>query len=102
MGKGNKVVWVQLHLIVDAEVELPIGYEVGKASESDTARLLPMMEKLKGRHPELVEGTCYLVGDKGYDAAENNRVLWEGYRIKPVIDTRAMWKGGKERKEALP
>lgn len=82
----------KLHLIVEAEHELPVAFEVSRASESDSPRLIPMMEKLQKRHPELVEGTQYLTGDKGYDSKENNEVLLETYGIKPVIDTRALWK----------
>ena len=82
----------KLHLIVDADYELPVVYEVSRASESDSPRLIPMVGKLQKRHPELVEGTHYLTGDKGYDSKENNEVLLDQYGIKPVIDTRALWK----------
>ena len=57
-----------------------------------------MVEGLKRRHPELVEGARHLMGDKGYDASDNNKILLEEYEIKPVIDTRAMWKGEKGEK----
>ncbi len=82
----------KLHLIVDAEYELPVAYEVTRASASDTTRLLPMMEALKENHPELVEGARTMIGDKGYDSAGNNRRLWDGYGIRPVIDNREVWK----------
>ena len=88
----------KLHLIVDADYELPVAYEVTRASRSDSRRLIPMVEGLKRRHPELVEGARHLMGDKGYDASGNNKILLEEYGIKPVIDTRAMWKGEKGEK----
>ena len=88
----------KLHLIVDADYELPVAYEVSRASESDSPRLIPMVEKLQKRHPELVEGAQYLTGDKGYDSKENNEVLLDQYGIKPVIDTRSMWKEEPGRK----
>lgn len=81
----------KLHLIVDAEYELPVAYEVTRASVNDTPRLLPMLERLDQRHGEVVERTEYLSGDKAYDSEENNRVLWDVYGIKPVIDIRRDW-----------
>ena len=85
----------QLHLIIDAVHELPVAFEVQRASTSEAKRLLPMMEKLKERHPELVEETQVLMADKGLDSAGINRELFEEYGIKPVIDTRALWKDEK-------
>jgi hypothetical protein len=82
----------KVHLIVDTEYELPVACEVTRASASDMTRLLPMMEDLKKDHPELVEGAETLSGDKGYDSEENNRVLWDEYAIKPVLDIRSTWK----------
>lgn len=82
----------KVHLIVDTEYELPVACEVTRASTSDMTRLLPMMEDLKKDHPELVEGAETLSGDKGYDSEENNRVLWDEYAIKPVLDIRSTWK----------
>ncbi len=86
----------KLHLIVDVKYELPLAYEVTKASVSDTTRLLPMMEGFKERHPEIVERALDLSADKGYDSEENNRVLYDDYGIKPVIDIRENWKEEKE------
>jgi len=38
-----------------------------------------------------------LAADKGYDSIDNNVLLHEEHGIKPVIDTRALWKGEKTR-----
>lgn len=81
----------KLHLVVDSNYELPVAYKVTKASVNDSPQLLPMVEGLKERHPELLKKTEYLSGDKGYDSAKNNEILFDNYGIKPVIDTRAMW-----------
>jgi len=85
----------KLHLLADVTYELPVGYEVTRASASDTTRLLPMMQELKERHPEIVERAGTLVADRGYDSTENNRELWDRYGIKPVIAKREMWKDGE-------
>ena len=81
----------KLHMIVDAAYELPIAFEITKASVHDSPRMLPMVEKLQENHPQLLDQTEYLIADKGYDSARNNRVLWDNYGIKPVIDNRSMW-----------
>jgi len=81
----------KLHLIVDSNYELPVSYKVTKASENDSPHLLPMVNKLKHDHPDLVERCNCLSGDKGYDCGNTNRVLTNNYNIKPVIDNRGMW-----------
>jgi len=86
----------KVHLIVDAVYEIPVGFEVTKASGSDTRRLLPMMERLGVRHGWVEERAEDLSGDKGYDSEENNRKLWEDYGIKPVIAIRHDWKDGEK------
>jgi len=85
----------QLHLIIDAEYEIPVAFEVKRASASEAKRLLPMVRKLKERHPDLVENSRVLMADKGLDSAEINRELLDEHGIKPVIDTRAMWRDEK-------
>jgi len=48
----------KLHLIVDAEYELPVSYrgKVMRASASELREAKRMVEKLEERHKELVEG----------------------------------------------
>ena len=45
----------KVHLIVDADYELPVAYNVTRASQSDTTYLLPMVKKLKRKHETLVK-----------------------------------------------
>jgi hypothetical protein len=85
----------QVLLLVDTEYELPVAFEVTKASAAESPRLLPLVEKTQQRHRELLAGTEYLSGDKGYDAAKTHITLWEEYPIKGVIDIREMWKDEK-------
>jgi hypothetical protein len=86
----------QLHLIVDANHELPVGYEVMKASTSEVTRLVPMVERLEEKHPELVARTETLAADKGLDSGPVNRVLLQDYEIRPIIDTRSLWSQEKD------
>lgn len=82
---------------MDADLELPVAYEVDRASTSEVRRLLPMVEELKARHPRIVEDAQELVADRGADSGRVNRALWEDHGIKPVIETRKLWRA--ERKE---
>jgi hypothetical protein len=82
----------KIHLLVDSDYELPVAYEVTKASQSDMTHLLPLVEQAEQKHPQLLENTEFLSADKGYDSEENNKVLWDSYGIKPIVDIRDLWK----------
>ena len=92
----------QLHLIVDSDYEIPIAFEVLPASTSEVTRLLPMVEGMKKRHPEIVERNETLSADRGLDSGQVNKELWEEHEIKPVIDTRALWKDEKNEQDHDP
>jgi hypothetical protein len=91
----------KLHLIVDSIYELPLGYLVTKASTNDNPTLLPLLQTLKQRHPDLVERAKECSADKGYDSTANNTGLYDDYGIKPVIDIRNMWKEDKDTSRPL-
>lgn len=78
----------RLHMIVDANYELPVVCEVTKASEAESPKLMPMIEKIKRDHPELYERVETLSGDKGYDDGQDKGELWDDHGISPMIDTR--------------
>ena len=82
----------KIHLLVDTHYEMPIGYEVTRASESDTKHLLPLVEGVKENHPEIYRDIDRAAADKGYDSEENCRELYDEHGIKPVIDIRRMWR----------
>jgi hypothetical protein len=82
----------KLHLLVDTTYELPLAFELTKASVSDSPELLPLVEQLEDNHAELAERAEELAADKGYDSAENNSALYDEHGIKPVIDIRQLWK----------
>jgi hypothetical protein len=85
----------QLHLICDTTLEIPVAFEVMPASASEVTHFLPMVDELAMRHPELVERCCDLSADRGLDSAGVNKALWKDHEIKPVIDSRRLWKDEK-------
>ncbi len=92
----------KLHLVVDATYELPLAFEVTRASTSDTKGLLPMMKEIKGRHRWILERADDLAADKGYDSERNNRELYDEYGIKSIIDIRQGWKDGEQTRALYP
>jgi len=85
----------KLHLVVDAQYELPVGYEVTRASCAEQPVAHRLLDELDERHPELVEGCEHFIGDKGYDDGKLIRRLWDVHEIKPVIAIRALWGDGE-------
>ena len=95
---GEKVVktkkWFgfRLHLLSDATYELPVDYEVTKASNSELKETEKLLDNIKEKYPEKLEKCRYFLADKGYDSTELKEWLTtEG--ISPVIDIRNMWQG---------
>ena len=85
----------KLHLLIDADYELPVGYTVTKASVNDTTQLMPLLAELDQHHPEIVAQAQTLSGDRGYDSQVNNQQLYDRYQIAPIIDIRHDWKDGE-------
>lgn len=82
----------RLHLVVDADAELPVGYTVTKASVGEQPVMTELFAELKKIHPELIERCEHAMFDKGYDSKDRIYELWDKYRIKPIIDIRNMWR----------
>lgn len=85
----------KLHLVVDAVYDLPVAYEVRKASESEFSVIPEQIEKLAERHPEML-GVCEaFLYDKGGDDTKIITSLWDDHGIKPVIAIRNCWRDGE-------
>ena len=97
----------KLHLIVDADYELPVGYEVTRASRPDNRSGARMVEELDTEHPELLRRSEAMMGDKAYDDGKLLGQLWEGpdpdnpRRILPIIPKREDWKDGEKTRPLL-
>jgi hypothetical protein len=77
---------------VDSVYELPIAFDLDVASSSDMTHLLPLVEDVERHHPDIHDDMDESAADKGYDSKENNSALYDDHHIKPVIDTRELWK----------
>ena len=81
----------QLHLIVDADYELPLSYEVLPANASEVTRIVPMVDEIAEKHPDLIKRTKELSADRGLDAGPVNSHLLDQLGIRPIIDNRAAY-----------
>lgn len=88
----------RLHLLVDATYELPVAYEVTKASESEVKHAHKIADETARRHPEIMGRCEYFTADRGMDDGKLIAKLWDEYGIKPVIDIRNLWKDGEATK----
>lgn len=89
----------RLHLIIDAQYELPISFELTKASPGEQPIMRRMFDDLAEKHPDLVDNCEYAMGDKGYDSLSTIEKLWNDHGIKPIIDIKNMWKDGDKTRQ---
>ena len=83
-GKKDKYWWFgyKLHLLIDAEYEVPIAFILTPANESDTTQLKPLLEK---RDEVLPDRPLELgIADTGYDSTANITAITERGAI-PII-----------------
>ncbi len=86
----------KLHLVVDANYELPVAWAVTRASRSEVPEGKTLLKDLKKRHPGILGRCEYLTADKGLDDTELNVSLWDEHGVKPVIDIRNCWQDGEQ------
>jgi hypothetical protein len=91
----------KLHLLVDSLYEIPLSFRLTEASAGDSPELLDRVADLEAHHPELAKRAAELTADKAYDSFENNRLLYDQYGIKPLIDIRACWPDETETKAVV-
>ena len=89
-GKVEKVIkrWFGyiLTLIVDTDHELPIGYDVSPANESEMTKLPDVFDALNEKHPELPVQA--VMADAGYDSAKNCAYVMGVFDALPIIKMR--------------
>lgn len=94
-AKTKKWFGFRLHLIADAVYEMPVAFEVTKASNSEQSEAEKLLKTIKKEIPEKLDICSYFMGDKGYDSTKLIEMLEED-GIVPVIDICNKWKDGEE------
>jgi len=94
--KTKKWFGFRLHLISDATYELPVDFEVTKASNSELKETEKLLEGIKENRPEKLERCRYFLADRGYDSTD--LIQWlETKGVSPIIDIRNCWRGEETR-----
>ncbi len=81
-----------LHLIADTKYEIPVAVHLTPASHSEQVELRMMIRELMGETPELAERCRDFSADRGLDSGQTKALLWDEYQIRPLLDTRQMWR----------
>ena len=81
----------KLHVLVDANYELPLAYMVSSAAGSDVVYGKELLEYLEKNQPDIFKRIKHCMGDRAYDDTALIQYL-KGLGIKSVIDKRDMWK----------
>jgi transposase len=91
----------KLHLIVDANYELPVAFEITRASvaEPPQAREMVGLSEESDEKPGFLDRARFFLSDRGNDDTTLVSGLWDQHGIKPVIDIRNMWKDGEETRQ---
>jgi len=92
----------KLHLLVDTTYELPVAFEVTRASVTDVKQLQPLVAKTQQLHSELLQRSRCCTADKGYDSGPDIAKLYDQYGIAPVIDIRNCWQDGEATRPLYP
>lgn len=85
-----------LHLIADTRYEIPVAFTVAPASVSEQPTLRALIRATFSESPQLAQRCKDFSADRGLDSAETKALLWDDYRIRPLIDTRALWRDEKD------
>jgi hypothetical protein len=84
-----------LHLIADTQYELPVAFELKPASASEQATQREMIRATFAETPALAARCHDFSADRGLDSAETKALLRDDDAIRPLIDTRELWREEK-------
>jgi hypothetical protein len=91
-----------VHLMADTQYEIPVAMHLTPASASEQIELRSMLRETFAEAPELAERCRDFSADRGLDSAETKALLWDDYRIRPLIDTRELWREEKQQPDYDP
>lgn len=85
-----------IHIIADTCHEIPVAVEITPASHSEVVELDGMLDELFEQTPALAERCKDFSADRGLDSGKLKAKLWDEHQIRPLIDTREMWREEKQ------
>ena len=78
----------KLHAVTDTVHELPVVYEVTRASSSEQPQLREMLTKLIHNDAQVTARCENFSADRGYDGNEVYDTIRETLKARPIIDNR--------------
>ena len=85
-----------LHLIADTHYEIPVAMHLTPASHSESVELQSMLAALFEETPSLAGRCKDFSADRGLDSGKLKATLWDEHQIRPLIDTRELWREEKQ------
>lgn len=85
-----------LHVMADTHYEIPVAFHLTPASHSEQVELRAMIAEVFQETPELADRCEDFAADRGLDCGKTKALLWDEYRIRPLIDTRELWREEKQ------
>ncbi|HHX42902.1 MAG TPA: transposase [Chloroflexi bacterium] len=82
-----------VQLVVDCELELPVGFELTAANAHDGPQMRPLLEALSEAHPQITANTEAVTADRGYDSKANCRYVVEQMDAQAIIRMRRYVEG---------
>lgn len=86
------------HVIADTHYELPVAFCITRASRNEKPIMRKLLRHIARTNPHLLQRAQVFTGDRGYDDTQLVSMLWDTWRIKPVIDICNHWKDGEATK----
>jgi hypothetical protein len=83
----------KIHCLCDVATELPIAFEVTKASAAESPQFKPLVAKAMGEQPRLAKRAKSIAADKGLDDGNDKLAVYTEYGIAPIIPARDLAKG---------
>jgi hypothetical protein len=77
-----------VQLVVDCELELPVGFELTAANANESPQLRPLLEDLADNHPQITANTEAVMADRGYDSKANCKHVVEQMDAQAIINMR--------------
>ena len=77
-----------VQLVVDCELELPVGFELTAANANESPRMRPLLADLADNHPQITANTEAVMADRGYDSKANCKHVVEQMDAQAIIKMR--------------
>ena len=85
-----------LYLIADTQYEIPVSFSITPTSVSENVELEKLIKKTMKETLSLPERCQDFCADRGLDRGKIKTILWDKYKIRPMIPCRELWREEKK------